>query len=81
MQIPRKRFVSKRVIICQVISFLFIILIIWLDEILDMPNLFFWGTSNTNKLERGIIRNRHHLHFRNGNNLYNLETVSKYEIP
>ena len=41
MQIPGKRFVSKRVIFYQVLSFLFIILVIWLDEFLDMPHLFF----------------------------------------
>jgi len=41
-----KPFVSKRVITYEYFSFLFIILIIWLDEILDLPSLFF-GTAPT----------------------------------
>lgn len=40
MQMPGKRFVLKRVITYEVIAFLFIISIIWLDEIIDIPNLF-----------------------------------------
>lgn len=40
MKMIGKHFVSKRVITYEVFSFLFIILIIWLDEILDMPSLF-----------------------------------------
>ena len=40
-----KPFVSKRVITYEYFSFLFIILIIWLDEILDLPSLFFASTK------------------------------------
>ncbi|MDA3925037.1 MAG: hypothetical protein PF904_10105 [Kiritimatiellae bacterium] len=34
-----KRFVSKRVIIYEIITFIFVIFIIWIDEINDVPNL------------------------------------------
>jgi hypothetical protein len=40
MKAPGRRFVSKRVITYEIVAFLFIILIIWFDEILDLPSLF-----------------------------------------
>ena len=46
MKTPGKRFVSKQVIICEILSFLIIIVVIWLDEILDMPHLLF-GAAQT----------------------------------
>ena len=36
-----KHFVSKRVVTYELLAFLLIILIIWLDEILDIPHLLF----------------------------------------
>lgn len=39
MKTSGKRFVSKHVIIYEIFSFLFVILIIWLDEITDLPSL------------------------------------------
>jgi hypothetical protein len=36
-----KNVFSKRVITYEVVGFLFVILIIWLDEIIDIPSLFF----------------------------------------
>ncbi len=39
MKTPGKRYVSKRVIAYEIVAFLIIILIIWLDEILDIPYL------------------------------------------
>jgi hypothetical protein len=41
-----KRFVSKRVIIYEISAFLAMILIIWLDEISDIPYLFL-GAAQT----------------------------------
>lgn len=46
MKKPHKRFVSKQVITCEIMAFLFIVLIIWLDEILDIPHILF-GASQT----------------------------------
>jgi len=39
METPGKRFISKRVITYEIAAFLVIILIIWFDEILDLPSL------------------------------------------
>lgn len=41
MKMTGKHFVAKQVIMYEVFSFLFIILVIWLDEILDIPSLVF----------------------------------------
>ena len=38
--------VSKRVVLYEVVAFLIIIAIIWLDEVLDIPNLL-WGAPRT----------------------------------
>ena len=46
MKVPGKQFVAKRVITYEVLSFAFILLILWLDEILDLPSLIF-GTKPT----------------------------------
>ncbi len=43
MEMPGKLFVAKRVVIYEFFSFIFIILIIWLDEMLDMPSMFLGG--------------------------------------
>ena len=39
MKTPGKSYVSKRIIIYELFLFLFAILIIWFDEIVDMPSL------------------------------------------
>jgi len=41
-----KESVSKRVVIYEVSAFLIVIVIIWLDEILDIPYLL-WGAART----------------------------------
>jgi hypothetical protein len=41
-----RRLISRRVITYEVSAFLLIILIIWLDEILDIPHLL-WGAVQT----------------------------------
>ncbi|MDH3328754.1 MAG: hypothetical protein OEM01_05920 [Desulfobulbaceae bacterium] len=46
MKTPGKRFVSKQVITYEILSFLIIIVVIWLDEILDMPH-FLFGAAQT----------------------------------
>ena len=39
MNIPGKNSVAKRVIVYEKIAFAFIILLIWLDEVIDIPDL------------------------------------------
>jgi len=46
MKTAGRRFVSRRVLIYEISAFSVIILIIWLDEILDIPHLL-WGAVQT----------------------------------
>lgn len=39
-RIPRKDFFAKRLITCEIVSFLLVVAIIWLDELIDIPYLF-----------------------------------------
>ncbi len=39
-RILRKDFFSKRLIISEIVSFLLVVVIIWLDEFIDIPYLF-----------------------------------------
>lgn len=41
MKAPGKHFVSKRVITNEILAFTFIILFIWVDEVMDIPYLLF----------------------------------------
>jgi len=40
MKIENSMFISKRVIILEILTMLLIVVVIWLDEIIDIPHLF-----------------------------------------
>lgn len=46
MDAPGKYFVTRRVIAYEVIAFAFVIIFIWLDEIIDIPH-YIWGAELT----------------------------------
>lgn len=46
MKPSSKQFISRRVIICEISAFVFIIIIVWLNELIDIPHLLF-GTERT----------------------------------
>ena len=46
MKATRRYFFSKRLIAYEIIGFVFIIVFIWLDELMDIPHLLF-GTEST----------------------------------
>jgi uncharacterized membrane protein len=55
MKTMGKYFVSKRVIIYEIVSFVFILLVIWLDEIVDIPHHFFGAVETPVNFEEALF--------------------------
>ena len=55
METPGKRFVSRRVIIYEITAFSFILLFIWLDEIIDIPHLLLGAESTPINWRESIL--------------------------
>lgn len=46
MRESEKNLVTLRVITCEVLAFTFLVIFVWLDEILDLPHMM-WGAEST----------------------------------
>lgn len=55
MRIPGRHFILRRVITCEAIAFTGISLLIWLDELLDLPHWLMWAEATPVNWQESLI--------------------------